>query len=221
MATSSPTTRPRCPTPPTTVADLFDLKKFPGKRGMRKSPAQNLEWALIADGVVPADVYKVLGTPAGVDRAFKKLDTIKSGIVWWDAGAQAPQLLAGGAVVMTPAYNGRIENAIDKDGKPFKIVWNGQILEYDLIAIPKGAKNIDLAYKFLAYISAPENNARLASYIAYGPVRKDAAPFVPAPALAKLPNAPDHATSYLVADPEFWGDHGPDLVKRFNAWLAR
>jgi len=42
---------------------------------------------LIADGVEPKDVYKVLGTPAGVDRAFKKLDTIKKNIVWWESGA--------------------------------------------------------------------------------------------------------------------------------------
>ncbi len=206
---------------PTSVMDLFDAKKFPGKRGMRKFPAQNLEWALMADGVAPADVYKTLGTPAGVDRAFRKLDTIKKEIVWWDAGSQPPQLLASREVVMTTAWNGRIQNAIDNEGRQFKIVWNGQILEYDMIAIPKGAKNVDLAYKFLAYISQPENNARLASFIAYGPVRKDAASLVPAHALAKLPNDPDHLTSYLVADPEFWGDHGPDLVRRFNAWLAR
>jgi putative spermidine/putrescine transport system substrate-binding protein len=209
------------PDGPTSVMDLFDTKKFPGKRGMRKFPAQNLEWALMADGVAPADVYKALATPVGVDRAFRKLDTIKKDVVWWEAGAQPPQLLASREVVMTTGWNGRIQNAIDNEGRPFKIVWNGQILEYDMIAIPKGAKNVDLAYKFLAYISTPENNARLASYIAYGPVRKDAAPFVAAHALAKLPNAPDHMTSYLVADPTFWGDHGPDLVKRFNAWLAR
>ncbi len=28
----------------------------------------------MADGVAPQDVYKTLATPAGVDRAFKKLD---------------------------------------------------------------------------------------------------------------------------------------------------
>ncbi len=84
-------------TPPTTVNDFFDLQKFPGKRGLRKSPKVTMEWALIADGVDPKNVYKVLGTPAGVDRAFKKLDTIKQNIVWWEAGAQAPQLLADGA----------------------------------------------------------------------------------------------------------------------------
>src|SRR6185369_13595468 len=102
---------------PTSVLDLFDSKKFPGKRAMRKFPAQNLEWALLADGVPAADVYKVLATPEGVDRAFKKLDTIKKDIVWWDAGAQPPQLLASHEVVMTTAWNGRIQNAIDNDKK--------------------------------------------------------------------------------------------------------
>ncbi|TIQ75382.1 MAG: extracellular solute-binding protein, partial [Mesorhizobium sp.] len=153
---------------PTSVLDIFDTTKFPGKRAMRKFPAQNLEWALMADGVAAADVYAVLATPEGVNRAFKKLDTIKQDIVWWDAGAQPPQLLASKEVVMTTAWNGRIQNAIDKDGAPFKIVWNNQILEYDMIAIPKGAKNPDLAYKYLAYISQPEINAKLPSYITYG-----------------------------------------------------
>jgi putative spermidine/putrescine transport system substrate-binding protein len=207
---------------PTSVLDLFDTTKFPGKRAMRKFPAQNLEWALMADGVAPADVYKVLATPEGVDRAFKKLDTIKKDIVWWDAGAQPAQLLASKEVVMTTAWNGRIQNAIDTDKKPFKIVWNNQILEYDMISIPKGARNPELAYKYLAYISEPKNNAKLASYITYGPVRTDAASFVAPDALPKLPNAPDHLKgAYLVADTEFWGDYGEDLVKRFNAWLAQ
>src|ERR1700694_1514331 len=56
-------------TAPTSVLDIFDSKKFPGKRAMRKAPAQNLEWALMADGVPIDEVYKVLATPAGVDRA--------------------------------------------------------------------------------------------------------------------------------------------------------
>jgi putative spermidine/putrescine transport system substrate-binding protein len=44
--------------PPTSVLDIFDTKRFPGKRALRKFPAQNLEWALMADGVAPADVYR-------------------------------------------------------------------------------------------------------------------------------------------------------------------
>ncbi len=65
--------------PPTSVLALFDTKRWPGKRGMQKIAPNNLEWALEADGVPPDQVYKVLATPQGVDRAFAKLDTIKTG----------------------------------------------------------------------------------------------------------------------------------------------
>ena len=122
---------------------------------------------------------------------------------------------------MTTAWNGRIQNAIDQDKRPFAIVWNDQIVEYDMIAIPKGAKNLDLAYKYLAYAAEPEVGAQLGRFIPYGPVLSDATPFVPKDVLPKLPTAPDHMKSYLVGDVEFWGDHGEDLVKRFNAWLAQ
>jgi putative spermidine/putrescine transport system substrate-binding protein len=206
---------------PTSVLDIFDTRRFPGKRAMRKAAAQNLEWALMADGVPISDVYKVLATPEGVDRAFKKLDSIKKDIVWWEAGAQPPQLLASKEVVMTTAWNGRIQNAIDNDKRPFAIVWSNQIVEYDMVAIPKGARNIDLAYKYLAYQAEPEVAARLGRYIPYGPVVVAATHYVPEDVLAKLPTDPEHMKTYLVADVEFWGDQGEDLNKRFNAWLAR
>ena len=123
---------------PTQMTDLFDLAKFPGKRALQKSPFVNLEWALIADGVDAADVYKVLGTPEGVDRAFKKLDTIKKDVVWWEAGAQPPQLLADGAVAIASDWNGRFYNAVKVDNKPFKIIWDRQAPDWDWWSIPKG-----------------------------------------------------------------------------------
>ncbi len=63
---------------PKSWADFWDVKKCPGKRALRKGPKTNLEIALMADGVPPADVYKTLATPAGVDRAFKKLDAAEA-----------------------------------------------------------------------------------------------------------------------------------------------
>jgi putative spermidine/putrescine transport system substrate-binding protein len=125
-------------TAPSTWADFWDVKKFPGKRGMRKGAKFTLEFALMADGVKPADVYKTLSTQAGVDRAFKKLDALKPNIQWWEAGAQPPQLLASGDVVMSTAYNGRIA-AAQKEGKNLKIVWTGNIYDVESFAIPKGA----------------------------------------------------------------------------------
>ncbi|MBP0594885.1 polyamine ABC transporter substrate-binding protein [Paraburkholderia sp. LEh10] len=208
-------------TAPSTINDFFDLQKFPGKRGLRKSPKGSMEWALIADGVDPKDVYKVLVTPAGVDRAFKKLDTIKKDIVWWESGAQAPQLLADGAVVMTQAYNGRIDDASKKDNKPFKIVWDAQVYDYEWWAIPTGAKHADAAAKFIVSASQPKAYADLSKYIAYAPPRKDAIPLVDKQRLADLPTAPDNFKRAIQINPTFWADNADAINKRFQVWLTQ
>src|SRR5690606_2938773 len=45
--------------------DFWNVQDFPGPRSLRNSPVENLEFALIADGVAPADVYDVLATKEG------------------------------------------------------------------------------------------------------------------------------------------------------------
>jgi putative spermidine/putrescine transport system substrate-binding protein len=209
------------PEGPTTLMDFFDLAKFPGKRGLWKTPQVNLEWALIADGVPAADVYKVLGTPEGVDRAFKKLETIKKDVVWWEAGAQAPQLLADGQVVMTSAWNGRLQTAIDADGKPFKIVWDHQALDWDWWAITKNTPKLEEAYRFIAFASQPEVMANQTKFIAYGPSNKDAIPSIDPKTLPNLPTAPDNLKTAWQLDPQFWADNGDQLKERYNSWLAQ
>ena len=211
----------KTPNGPQTIADVFDLEKFPGKRGLQKNPFINLEWALIADGVDAAEVYKVLETDEGVERAFKKLDTIKSEVVWWEAGAQPPQMLADGQVVMTSAWNGRIYNAVVQDKKNFKIMWDRQGLDWDWWAMPKGTPQLEEAYKFISYSSQPDKMAEQTKYISYGPANKDAIPMVQADILPHLPTATDNMTTALIADPNFWGDRGEELREKFNAWLAK
>ncbi len=206
---------------PTVIADLFDLQKFPGKRALQKNPFVNLEWALIADGVPIGEVYNVLNTPEGVDRAFAKLDTIKSEVIWWEAGAQAPQILADGQAVIVSAWNGRIYGAIANDKKNFKIVWDAQAPDYDLWGIPKGNPRLDAAYRFVSYASQPQAMANQTKYISYGPANKDAIPNVDPAILPHLPTAPDNMTNYLKVDPQFWADKGEELRERFNAWLAQ
>jgi len=159
---------------PTALADLFDTAKFPGKRGLWKNPATNLEFALLADGVPVDQVYEVLGTPEGLDRAFAKLDTIKDSIVWWEAGAQPPQLLADGEVVMATAYNGRIFAAAMNEGKPFQIVWDGQVYENEMFVVPKGAPNMADAMEFVKFATSTEGLRASAQQISYGPARKSA-----------------------------------------------
>ncbi|MCP5087511.1 MAG: ABC transporter substrate-binding protein [Rhodobacteraceae bacterium] len=216
------------PEGPTTMADFFDLEKFPGKRGIRKNPKAMLEMALMGDGVPAADVYEVLGTPEGVDRAFAKLDTVKDSVVWWEAGAQPPQLLADGEVAMTIVWNGRIFNAIADEGQPFGLVWDAQVYDLDLYVIPKGAPNKDLAMDYLSFATATEQLANQASYIPYGPARASSIPLLGTfysddsiQMIDHMPTAPANLTNALQNDFEFWADNQDELNERFNAWLAK
>ena len=209
------------------ISDFFDLDKFPGKRGIRKNPKANLEMALMADGVPAAEVYEVLETDEGVDRAFAKLDTIKDSVVWWEAGAQPPQLLADGEVLMTTAYNGRIFNAAAGEGQPFEVNWDGQILDFDLWVIPKGSPNKEAAMDFLTFSTETEQLAAQASWIAYGPARKSSGALVglyndgKTEMAPHMPTAADNLGNALVNNFEFWADNQDELNERFAAWLAQ
>jgi putative spermidine/putrescine transport system substrate-binding protein len=210
---------------PATMADFFDTATFPGKRGMRKSAKANFEMALIADGVAPDEVYSLLETDEGVERALAKIGTIKDDIIWWEAGAQPPQLLADGEVAMSTAYNGRIFGAAVNEGKPFEIVWDGQILDFDLYVVPKGAPNKDLAMEFIHFATSTQRLADQASWISYGPARKSSSALVgkfqdgETDMAPHMPTAPENMATALVNNFEFWADRDTELSERFNAWL--
>lgn len=214
------------PTAPDSIDDFFNTADYPGKRGLRKSAKATLEMALMADGVPAAEVYDILDTDEGVDRAFAKLDSIKDDIVWWEAGAQPPQLLADGEVVMSTAYNGRIFNAAVGEGQPLEIVWDGQILDFDLFVVPKGAPNKEAAMQFISFSTDTQRLADQASWISYGPARKSSGALVGKYSDGKtemaphMPTAEANLSNALVNNFEFWVDKDAELNERFNAWLA-
>ncbi|MER9064422.1 polyamine ABC transporter substrate-binding protein [Mesorhizobium sp. M0698] len=211
----------KLPNGPESIADLFDLQKFPGKRGLFKDPWGNLEWALMADGVPIKDVYKVLRTPEGVDRAFKKLDTIKKDVVWFVSFAQPLQLLADGQVVMTTSGNGRISDANKNDGKHFAIMWDAQRLGVNVWAMPKGTSRLEDAHKFIAFAASPQAQANFSGNMPYGPANKDAVALVDPAVLPDLPTAPENMANAMMMDLNFWADNGDALRQRFTAWLAK
>ena len=206
---------------PAKTADLFDLKNFPGKRGLQKTPEINLEWALLADGVKQSDLYAVLRTKLGVDRAFRKLDTIKGDVIWWDNGLAPPKLLADRQVVMTSASNGSIFNAVKTEHRPFAIVWDNEGFDWNWWAILKGGPHVDAGYRFISFASDAKRQADLARYIPYGPANKEAVPLIDAATLANLPTAAGNMKTALIVDVKFWADHGDALRERFQTWLAK
>lgn len=214
------------PQGPTTIADFFDTKKFPGKRALRKQPKFALEMALMADGVTAANVYKVLGTPEGVDRAFAKLNSVKDQLVWYGANAEAARLLADGEVVMSSGPANRFFNAAVAEGKPFTTVWDGQIYDFAMFVIPKGAPHLEDAKKYLAFATDTKQLAKIATELPFGPARKSSIPLVhffkdgKTDIRPHMPTNPDNLKNAIPVSSEFWGDHEAELTERLSSWLA-
>ncbi len=212
---------------PATMEDFFDTDKFPGRRGMRRSPFANLEFALLADGVPADSIYAVLDTPEGISRAFRKLDTIKDQIVWWEAGAQPPQMLADREVVMSTAYNGRIFNAQVLENQPFTIVWDGQLLASGVIAIVAGTPNLEIARQFVLFASQIEYMAAVSRYISYSPIRYSALALINThletgvDMRPHMPTYPNNMQRAVREDWEWWSDNADEMNERFSAWLVR
>ncbi len=206
---------------PSTVGDFFDTEKFPGMRGFYRQPKINLEWALIADGVPIDQVYEVLATDEGVDRALAKFDTIKDEILWWESGAQSVQILADKEVVMTSSWNGRIYNAVANEGKDFPIVWDAQGLEFDFWFMPAGGPNQEEAMKFIAWSEKPEIQKNQSKFIAYGPTTAAAAALIAPDILKDLPTAPANTKNVLTVDNAFWADRREELTEIWNAWISQ
>ncbi len=209
---------------PSQIGDLLDTKRFPGKRTLPNGARYTLELALLADGVDPADIYAQLATLEGADRAFKALDKIKSEVYWWDNAQEPITWLLEKKVMMAAGYNGRIFRAAVGDRNRLGMIWDGQVYDLDLWAIPKGAKNKDGAMRFISFATDPARLATQAQLIAYGPMRKSALdlvgkhPVIDVEMKEFLPTAPDNFKKALRFDDSWWTAHGDDLQKRFEEW---
>lgn len=205
---------------PTTIADFFDVKKFPGKRGLRKDPRGALEWALLSDGVAPGEVYSTLATPRGLETAFRLLDDIKSHIVWWQTGNEPLELMAADQVSMTAVWNGRLYQPIIRDKRELETVWDGQIWEIEFYGIPKGGRRLENATAFVNFATGTKPLADATSYISYGPVRKSSWPLVPDHVKPYLPTSPDNMKNALRYDSKWWAANIDSIRERFDAWIS-
>jgi putative spermidine/putrescine transport system substrate-binding protein len=201
-------------------AEFWDVAKYPGKRGLRSGVRGNLEFALIADGVSPGDVYKVLATSEGVDRAFRRLDQLKPYIVWWNDDAEAARILTSGDVLMTSASASAIVVANRASRRNIAVQWVASLYEVQSWAILKGSPNLRAATQYLYFAGTPAIEARLVGLFGEGGLAKGANDGLPAELAALSPTAPANLSAAVRVDAGFWHDNLAKLRQRFETWLA-
>lgn len=208
---------------PSNWADFWNVETFPGRRAMRGDAEAQVEMALLADGVAPGDVYTVLSTDEGMQRAIDKIGALKPSIaVWWSSGAQHGQLMKDGEVDMTTGWNGRFATA-KKDGGQVDYTYNQGILAYDCFAIPKGSPHKAEAMKLVAEMSKAEPQAKLTEYVAYGPVNMEAySTGLIDPETAKvLPTNPDNGKTMITQNVDWWAVNNDKIQAMFEDMMTQ
>ena len=214
---------PGSPGAPSSWADFWDVKKFPGTRAYRANNVDGaLEPALMADGVPPEKVYEVLATPEGKRRAINKIRELKPHIaVFWGSGAQQAQLMKDAEVDMSTGWNGRFDNA-KKDGAKVGYTFNQALLDYDCFAMPKGAPNKEVAMRFLAEVSKPQYQANLPFYITYGPTNRKAYEMTKAPKelIEPLPSHPKNVPLMLPVSLDWYAKHKNEALELYMELMS-
>lgn len=206
---------------PTSWADFWDIKAFPGRRGLNFSVTDTLVIALLADGVPPEEIYEVLGTSEGQDRAFNKLDALRASIVWWRSGTEQIQGLLSGEFSMASAWNGRIASAVATEGADLKMAWQaGHLATGNQWVVLKGSENKDAAMAFIGFALRAENQARFMNEIDYGAISRAAHEMISPERLAIMPGNPMFEAHVIPQNPSFWLNNFDALNERFLAWAA-
>ena len=204
---------------PQNMADLWDAEKFPGPRTLHDTVVANLEFALLADGVALGDLYDVLSSDEGVDRAFMKLDEIKPHVVkFWSAGAEPVQLLADGEAHLGIAWNGRIKKLQDS-GVDVVMVWNGANTDSSRYGIPRGCENKKDAEIYLSAWANPEWVANWSRDIPYPGFVPGVMDRLDSDYAMQMPTHPDNAARSFLTDWSFWEKNRESLEERWKEWL--
>ena len=205
-----------------TLKDVFDLKKYPGKRALNPYPYMNLERALIADGVPSTKVYDVLATKAGEDRAFAKLATLKADLLWLGGDIKPADVILDGRAVFAAANNGSLFRASFEGKKALAASWDGQMWTADMWAIPKGAPHLAQARAFIAHATGAKAQAEQARLTFWGPVRWSSLaligdhPTLGMPMLPHVVTARPNMTTAVLLSTAFWNKNTERLGKRFE-----
>lgn len=203
---------------PKSWAEFWDTKKFPGARGLIKiSPMVQLEAALLADGVPPAQLY-----PLDTDRAFKKLTELRNStkVIMNYTGAEMINNLGTGETTYSIIYSNRAFLA-KRDKIDINFTYSDGFLVGNGGAILKGARNVDGALAFLEYHSRPDVLARFAERTGMAPTYAAAAAEIAPQYRSMMPTAPENFAMQHVVNDEYWQKNQKELNEKWVEWLAQ
>lgn len=202
----------RTKNPPKDFAQFWDVKSFPGRRALRRRVIENLEMALVADGVAPSQLY-----PLDVDRAFKSLDRIKPYVTkWFATTTEGVSLIQAKEADYTYTYTNRVRVAKEA-GVSIDISVDQSIIILTYVSVLRGSPHKEAAMRLLEFITRPERQVSLCNEMGLASAVKDVNQRLDEKTRRWLPDLNNSKNVFY--DYRYWGDHLAELTKRFEEWL--
>ncbi|SHG74785.1 extracellular solute-binding protein [Bradyrhizobium erythrophlei] len=201
---------------PKSWEEFWDIKAFPGPRTMSDmaSGAPNLEFALIADGVVPDKVY-----PIDIDRAFKSMSRVRPAVTkFWDTGALSTQMLIDKEVVLASLWSTRLGVAIDR-GAPLGAQWKENMVLIQSYGIPTGSRNVQAAQQFIDFSLQPDIQANWMRAYKAVPVNRKAYAST-APELINPQTNQPWTQSGFPQDIDWWAANRNRVNTAWSKWIV-
>jgi putative spermidine/putrescine transport system substrate-binding protein len=209
----NPKVAKRCPTTP---KQFFDLKHFPGPRMMYANGwIDNLVLALEADGVPRNKLF-----PLDVNRALRKLDTIKGSIhLWWDSSGQSEQAMRDGEVAMGTIWNGRASLLADAG---MKVSYTGSVANRELYVVPRDAPNPQAGFSLMLwYAQHPRAQAVFTAARRNALANPRELKYLPKSLVATLSTAPQNINQSVHLDFNWVVKNRDRVFKRWQDWVTR
>lgn len=189
--------------------EFFDTEKFPGKRALPDYPDYVLPFAAIADGMTPEEVSKGID----LDRAFKTLKRVKKKLIWWQAGAQPPQLLKDNEAQYAISWSGRV---VGQEG--VETSFNQGMLDMSWFVVAKGATDEQkkMLYQWFHDQTIAEKQACVAQYISYPGPSPDLEALLPKDKLNQFPTYSENKKVQWLTSGDWWFKNAAEIEKRWN-----
>lgn len=107
------------------------------------------------------------------DKAAELLAKVRPHVTYFHS-SQYINDLANGDICIAVGWSGDVLQAADRAAEAdagvevaYVIPKEGALIWFDMLAMPKDAKNVDEAYEFLDYLMRPEVIANISNYVAY------------------------------------------------------
>ncbi len=200
---------------PTSWADFWNVKEFPGKRTLRNNIEGMLEAALMADGVARDKIY-----PIDVDRALEKIKQIKAHTIFWTSGAASQQLFRDKEVVMGNLWHTRSMLLAKEVGDRIQFTFDQGVLFAGAWIVPKGNPAKARAWEFVASTQDPKSQVELFKRVGNGPINPEAATLVPADMKALDCGSPENFAKQVAVDSEWYAQNYAAALARYLDVIA-